>query len=100
MGTIVSCAIGGILYYGAGLVVSGEMTSGLLTSYLQGISPQGPFRPPQYVHCDSCFCAHMSLSLDSGSVTGGGTVVVVVVVVGDGGGGGGGVVVVVVVVTE
>jgi hypothetical protein len=34
MGSLVSLAIGGILYYGAGLVVSGELTSGLLTSYL------------------------------------------------------------------
>ena len=34
MSCVVSCAIGFILYYGAGLVVSGEMTPGGLTSYL------------------------------------------------------------------
>ena len=34
MGAVVGTAIGGILYYGAGLVVEGEMTAGVLTSYL------------------------------------------------------------------
>ena len=34
MGSLVSLAIGGILYYGAGLVARGELTSGSLTSYL------------------------------------------------------------------
>eukprot|EP01050_Picozoa_sp_SAG11_P034819 SAG11_NODE_12461_length_702_cov_1.024876_1_plen_210_part_01 len=34
MSSIVSTAIGGILFYGAGLVVDHEMTAGLLTSYL------------------------------------------------------------------
>jgi ABC-type multidrug transport system fused ATPase/permease subunit len=59
----VSIAIGGILYYGAGLVVDGEMSSGLLTSYLiycmvlAGSIGGPPPPPPSLPHAAPACCS-------------------------------------------